>query len=256
MKLDGKVAIVTGGDRGIGKAVTAAFAEEGARVVIANPNQQKAEETVSELTGKGFEVWNVKTDVSKEADVVNAVRKTLDRYGRLDILVNSAGVVTRGPIIEFAVKDLDYVFDVNVKGTFLMCREAAKVMIEQGEGGRIINLSSISGKVGVENQFIYCASKAAVESFTKVLAGELGSHQISVNAVAPGITVTEMTADLRENPKTASWVLKHTPLGRFSTPEDMVGIFVLLASEGGSYINGEVIYVDGGRGSTFLMNRD
>ena len=254
MKLDGKVALVTGGDRGIGRAVTAAFAREGARVMIANIDQRKAAETVSGLVGQGYDVSNVKTDVSKEEDVIGAVRKTVERFGRLDILVNNAGVIVRGPVIESTVRDIDHLFNVNVKGTILMSREALKVMVKQGEGGRIINTSSIAGKVGIHSQPIYCASKGAVDSFTRVLAAEAGPYGITVNAVAPGPINTDMTAELRKDQVVVDWLLKHTPLGRFGTPEEIADIFVFLASDEGKFVTSDIIYADGGRGSTFLLN--
>ena len=254
MELEGKVALVTGGNRGIGKAVTTAFAREGTKVMIANLDRQSAEETASELVGQGYEVANVKTDVSKEEDAVNAVKETVERFGRLDILVNNAGVILRGLVVESTERDIDHLFNVNVKGTFLMSREAAKVMVEQGDGGRIINTSSIAGKVGIANQSIYCATKAAVDSFTKVLAAELGSHGITVNAVAPGPIFTDMTVELRKDQVVVDWLLGHTPLGRFGMPEEIADIFVFLASDGGNYITGEIIYADGGRGSTFLLS--
>jgi len=254
MKLENKIAIVTGGNRGIGRAISLTFAQEGAKVVIAARNETKAKEVMDEIKKQGSECLFVRTDVSQSEEVDNLVKATLDEFKRIDILVNNAGIISMALVVDLQEKDWDDNINVNAKGVFLCCRAVAKQMIKQ-KSGKIINMSSGLGKLGAPRYAHYCASKAAVIVFTQALALELAPYGINVNSVAPGIIVTDMTRwEWEWDRKTRGMSLKELeekalasiPLRKLGTPEDVARVVVFLASRDSDYLTGQCINVDGG----------
>lgn len=254
MKLKDKVAIVTGGNKGIGRAISLNLAEEGADVVVAARDMQAANEVVEKIKGMQRESFSVKTDV-RQVDQVNAmVKRVIDEFGRIDILVNNAGILLMTPAVDITEKEWDEIMRVNARGVFLCCRAVAKHMIEQKQG-KIINISSVAGKRGSPLMAHYCASKFAVLGLTFTLALELSPYNINVNAVCPGDIDTDMlkqewewfgkiqnmsSQEVEENK------LSGIPFRRVGKPEDIAKLVTFLASPEADYITGQAINVDGG----------
>jgi NAD(P)-dependent dehydrogenase (short-subunit alcohol dehydrogenase family) len=261
MKLENKTAIVTGGGRGIGKAIGMCLAEEGANIVLADIDLESAEKTAAEIEAMGRRSLVVRTDVTRRDEVQAMVVRTLDAFGRIDILVNNAGVVgeRRGlPFTNLQEEDWDICYEVNLKGIFIVCKEVVPHLIEQ-QAGKIINISSIAGRQGEEPLPHYSASKAGTISFTQALAKELGRYNINVNCICPGLLWTPMWRQLEgmftgdASPETVerravfeAAVRRLTPLQREQTPEDIGKLAVFLASEDARNITGQSINVDGG----------
>ena len=242
--LKDKVAIVTGGTRGIGRAIALKLADHGANIVINYRNSDKeAEELKSILEGKGVKVLTVKCDISNFEDSKNIMDKCKEVFGKIDILVNNAGITKDTLIMRMKEEDFDNVIDVNLKGTFNCAKHASAIMLKQ-RFGKIINMTSVVGIAGNAGQVNYAASKAGVIGVTKSLAKELGSRGITVNAVAPGFINTDMTASLSEKVKEEA--SKNIPLKRLGDPEDVANLVGFLASDAANYITGQVINVDGG----------
>lgn len=242
--LKDKVAIVTGGTRGIGRAIALKLADQGANIVINYRNSDKeAEELKSILEGKGVKVLTVKCDISNFEDSKNLMDKCKEVFGRIDILVNNAGITKDTLIMRMKEEDFDNVIDVNLKGTFNCAKHASAIMLKQ-RFGKIINMTSVVGIAGNAGQVNYAASKAGVIGLTKSLAKELGSRGVTVNAVAPGFINTDMTASLSEKVKEEA--SKNIPLKRLGDPEDVANLVGFLASDAANYITGQVINVDGG----------
>lgn len=242
--LKDKVAIVTGGTRGIGRAIALKLADQGANIVINYRNSDKeAEELKSILEGKGVKVLTVKCDISNFEDSKNLMDKCKEVFGKIDILVNNAGITKDTLIMRMKEEDFDNVIDVNLKGTFNCAKHASAIMLKQ-RFGKIINMTSVVGIAGNAGQVNYAASKAGVIGLTKSLAKELGSRGITVNAVAPGFINTDMTASLSEKVKEEA--SKNIPLKRLGDPEDVANLVGFLASNAANYITGQVINVDGG----------
>ena len=242
--LKDKVAIVTGGTRGIGRAIALKLADHGANIVINYRNSDKeAEELKSILEGKGVKVLTVKCDISNFEDSKNLMDKCKEVFGKMDILVNNAGITKDTLIMRMKEEDFDNVIDVNLKGTFNCAKHASAIMLKQ-RFGKIINMTSVVGIAGNAGQVNYAASKAGVIGLTKSLAKELGSRGITVNAVAPGFINTDMTASLSEKVKEEA--SKNIPLKRLGDPEDVANLVGFLASDAANYITGQVINVDGG----------
>lgn len=241
--MTGQVAVVTGGGRGIGKSISIALAKEGVNVVIVGTNLEIAIETSLELQKMGVRSIAVQGDVSVFKDVKDVFGKTIDEFGKVDILVNNAGITQDSLIIRMKDEEWDRVIDVNLKGTFLCCREAIKVMLKQ-KYGRIVNISSIVGFMGNIGQANYSASKAGIIGLTKTTAKEYANRGITVNAVAPGFITTSMTESIPENIK--SEMLRSIPMGRFGNPDDVASAVVFLASPEAGYITGQVLHVNGG----------
>ncbi|GAA0098424.1 3-oxoacyl-[acyl-carrier-protein] reductase [Clostridium perfringens] len=242
--LKDKVAIVTGGTRGIGRAIALKLADQGANIVINYRNSDKeAEELKAILEEKGVKVLTVKCDISNFEDSKNLMDKCKEVFGKIDILVNNAGITKDTLIMRMKEEDFDSVIDVNLKGTFNCAKHASAIMLKQ-RFGKIINMTSVVGIAGNAGQVNYAASKAGVIGLTKSLAKELGSRGITVNAVAPGFINTDMTASLSEKVKEEA--SKNIPLKRLGDPEDVANLVGFLASDAANYITGQVINVDGG----------
>lgn len=242
--LKDKVAIVTGGTRGIGRAIALKLADNGANIVINYRNSDKeAEELKAILEEKGVKVLTVKCDISNFEDSKNLMDKCKEVFGKIDILVNNAGITKDTLIMRMKEEDFDSVIDVNLKGTFNCAKHASAIMLKQ-RFGKILNMTSVVGIAGNAGQVNYAASKAGVIGLTKSLAKELGSRGITVNAVAPGFINTDMTASLSEKVKEEA--SKNIPLKRLGDPEDVANLVGFLASDAANYITGQVINVDGG----------
>lgn len=242
--LKDKVAIVTGGTRGIGRAIALKLADKGANIVINYRNSDKeAEELKAILEEKGVKVLTVKCDISNFEDSKNLMNKCKEVFGKIDILVNNAGITKDTLIMRMKEEDFDSVIDVNLKGTFNCAKHASAIMLKQ-RFGKIINMTSVVGIAGNAGQVNYAASKAGVIGLTKSLAKELGSRGITVNAVAPGFINTDMTAGLSEKVKEEA--SKNIPLKKLGNPEDVANLVGFLASDAANYITGQVINVDGG----------
>lgn len=242
--LEGKVAVVTGASRGIGKAVALRLAKEKATVVINyNGSCEKAEETVREIEAMGGTACAMQCDVSDFQACEKFFQEVTERYGRVDILVNNAGVTRDGLLMKMSEEDFDRVVDTNLKGTFNCIRFVTRTMLRQ-KSGHIINMSSVVGIAGNAGQANYAASKAGVIGLTKSAARELASRGITVNAVAPGFIETDMTAVLSEKVREAT--AAQIPLGHFGQAEDVAELVAFLASDRAGYITGQIINVDGG----------
>jgi len=243
MDLKGKTALITGSARGIGKAIADRLATSGASVVISDIMEDVAKATADEFNSKGFDAMAVKADVSDKNDTAKLIDDTIERFGKIDIVVNNAGITKDTLLIRMNESDWDAVLNVNLKGAFLVSQAAAKVMIKQ-RSGRIVNISSVVGRMGNAGQTNYAASKAGLIGFTKSAAKELASRGITVNAIAPGFIDTEMTGKMSDEAKEKLFNL--IPLKRLGTPEDIASVTAFLVSDDAAYITGQVIGVDGG----------
>lgn len=244
-RLDGKVALVTGGGKGLGEAMAYALAGAGADVVVAGKTLNNVDRVAENIKKMGRQSLAVQVDVRNENEVQQMLDKVLGRFGRLDILVNNAGTASVGPITEFSEELWKYIMDTNAKGVFLCAREAAKIMIRQGKG-KIINISSLQGSVGRAGDPAYAASKAAVNLMTMSMACEWARYGICVNAIAPTWCWTDLTRPALSQPNFYRELEKRIPAGRAGNPEDLFGIVVFLASDASDFVNGAIIPVDGG----------
>lgn len=242
-RLKDKVAVITGGARGIGWAIAELFAKEGARVVISDVNEPLLKEAQEKVRLLGSEALGVKSDVTDSAQAEEMVKKTVDKFGKINILVNNAGITKDSLLIRMSDADWDAVLAVNLKGAFLCSRAASKVMIKQ-RYGKIINIASIVGIRGNAGQANYAASKGGLIALTKTLAKELGSRNVLVNAIAPGFIRTDMTDKLSEDSQNS--ILSRVPLNRFGEAADVAKAALFLAGEESDYVTGAVLQVDGG----------
>ena len=243
MKLKDKVALITGGARGIGQAIAMTFAKEGADIVVADVNLEVAQKTASEIEALGRKALALEMDVTDYAKVEEGVNKILDKFGKVDILVNNAGITKDNLILRMSQGEWDAVINVNLKGTFNCIKAVSRPMIKQ-RSGKIVSIASIIGLMGNAGQANYAASKAGIIALTKTVAKELASRNVNANAVAPGFIQTEMTAKLPEPVKAK--MLEAIPLAKLGTPQDVANVCLFLASEEANYITGQVITVDGG----------
>ncbi|MBQ6181719.1 MAG: 3-oxoacyl-ACP reductase FabG [Ruminococcus sp.] len=243
MKLTGKTAVITGGNKGIGAACALAFSREGANVVIAARNMSDSNRIVEQIISEGGKAAAIATDVSDHGQVKNMISRTVEMFGKIDILINNAGIIADSFINKMTLEQWDKVIATNLTGTFYCIREAVPYMIENGYG-RIINTSSVAARKGAVAQSNYAASKAGIIGMTLSLAQELGKYNITVNAVAPGYVATDMTSNLPE--KIMERANKVIPVKRFGTPEEMAAAFLYLASDEAAYCNGAVLDINGG----------
>ncbi len=241
--MTGHTAIITGGGRGIGKAIAEALAKRGVNIAIVGTNYDVAKQTSLSLQNIGVRSIAIQADVSISDDVKNIFDKALSEFGRVDILINNAGITRDSLIIRMKDEDWDRVINVNLKGTFLCSREAVKIMLKQ-KYGRIVNISSIVAFMGNIGQANYSASKAGIAGLTKTTAKEYANRGITVNAVAPGFIMTAMTETIPENIKNE--MLKSIPMNRFGTTDDVANAVVFFASPDAGYITGQILHVNGG----------
>lgn len=244
MELKDRVALVTGGGRGIGRAISLGLAKNGAKVVIiVDVSLENADKVVKEIEGLGGQASACKMDVSNHQEVNDTINKILDKHGKIDILINNAGITCDGLLLKMKEEDWDRVININLKGVFNCTKAVLRPMLKE-RWGRIVNMASIVGLIGNAGQANYSASKAGIIGFTKTIAREVASRNITVNAVAPGFIATEMTDVLPDSVKEN--LMKQIPLGRLGKIDDIADLVLFLVSEKAGYITGEVIRVDGG----------
>ncbi|WP_247747255.1 SDR family NAD(P)-dependent oxidoreductase [Alkalihalobacillus sp. BA299] len=244
--LAGKVALVTGGSKGIGLGMAEALGKSGATVAIASRGKEDLIKAERELKEKGITVKGFQVDVTNKQKVEQLIEDVVTEFSHIDILINNAGTNIRKPLVEVKEEDWDFVMGTNLKGIFLTGQAVAKQLIKQGEGGKIINISSIFGATGMSNQTSYSASKGGINQLTKVWADELAPHGIQVNAIGPGYIKTPMTADWLSDQERLKSIVDKTMIGRIGTLEDLAGPVVFLSSASSSYVTGQILYVDGG----------
>jgi NAD(P)-dependent dehydrogenase (short-subunit alcohol dehydrogenase family) len=246
MKLKNKVAIVTGASKGIGKGIAMSFAKEGASVVLASRSLDVLETIAQDIKKTGGEAMAVSVDVRKVESINDMVKKAVDRYGRLDLLVNNAGITMGGPSEDISPENWRIAIETDLSGVFFACQAAARVMMAQGGGG-IINISSVYGILAAPKRAAYCASKAAVNELTKVLAIEWADRKIRVNAIAPGYVRTELVQDvINKGAISLEAIKKRTPQGRIGEVEDITELAIYMASDESSYMTGSIVNIDGG----------
>ena len=250
MSLENKVAIVTGAAHGIGYAVAKRFVMDGAKVAIADIDDEAGQAAAEDLSQHG-EVISIHCNVAERLDVRNLIAGTINAFDDIDVLVNNAGVVHACEFLDLEEEDLDRVLSVNLKGTFLCSQAAARYMVEKiasgGDPGNIINISSVNAALAIPNQVPYCVSKGGVQQLTRSTALALAPHGIRVNAIGPGSIMTNMLSAVNEDEAARNLLLSRTPLGRIGEPSEIAGIAAFLASPDASYITGETIFADGGR---------
>jgi 3-oxoacyl-[acyl-carrier protein] reductase len=244
ISLKDRIAVVTGGSRGIGRAIAMTLAAAGATVVVNyQRNAAAADETVAAITAADGAAISIQADVSVSADVERLFKTVIDQYGTVDILVNNAGITRDTLLLRMKEDDFDTVIDTNLRGVYL-CTKAALRPMTRARSGRIINIASVVGLIGNAGQSNYAAAKAGIIGFTRAVAREMASRGITVNAVAPGYIETELTAGLGEQVRAA--ILEAIPLGRLGTPQDVANLVCFLASDAAAYITGQTLTVDGG----------
>ncbi|MCI0529763.1 MAG: glucose 1-dehydrogenase [Nitrospira sp.] len=243
--LNGKVALVTGGGRGIGRAIALALAHAGADVAISGRTLSQLQGTAAEINGLGRKSLAIQADVSKVQDIETMVSAIVKQFGTLDIRVNNAGINKRFPSLEVTEELWDSILNTNLKGTFFCCQAAGRVMLKRGKG-KIINICSLTSQIGMTTIAPYGASKTGVLGLTRSLAAEWVKHGINVNAIGPGYHETDLTRPLLENKAWMEKLMPRIPIGRVGTTGDLMGVAVFLASEASDYVSGEIIYVDGG----------
>lgn len=244
--LSGHVAVVTGGGRGLGRAIATGLARHGAKLVLCGRNEDTVRGAAEELGRDGTEVLAVAADVSREEDVLRLREAAVQRFGQVDVLVNNAGVnpIYRG-IEKTSLSEWQHILDVNLTGVFLCCKHIGGAMAERGRGS-VITISSIAGHVGLRRSVPYCATKGGVELLTKALALDWAGKGVRVNCIAPGYFETDLTAGMRANEALAGALKAQTPMGRFGTDADIVGAAVFLAAPASSYMTGQSLLLDGG----------
>lgn len=251
MSLSGKIAIITGGAKGIGLACAERFARDGAKVVIADIDESEGETSCEAIRAAGGEATFLNCDVSKKLDVRNMVAAVVDLHGSVDILINNAGIIVGGDFLDISEKDFDQVIKVNLKGAFLVGQTVARQMVTQieagGQPGSIINMSSVNAVLAIPTQVPYTVSKGGVNQLTKIMALSLAPHNIRVNAIGPGSIMTDILKSVANDKEANDRIMSRTPLGRIGDPAEIASIAAFLASPDASYITGQTIYADGGR---------
>jgi glucose 1-dehydrogenase len=252
MKLQGKVALVTGSSQGIGQAIAVRLAREGANIVIDyRSHPEGAEETLAKVKAAGTKCYMVdghivKADLGMVGEIRQMIEETISHFGSLDILVNNAGVERHAPFWDVTEADYDAVLNVNLKGVFFATQEMVRYLIENNKSGKIINISSVHEELPFPNFTAYCASKGGMKMLTRNLAVELAPHNITINNVAPGAIETPINTSLLNNPEKLSALLQNIPLGRLGQPQDVASLVAFLASSDADYITGSTFFVDGG----------
>lgn len=247
MRLRDKIAAVTGAARGIGLAIANRFANEGAKVVLADINDEGGRAAVDAIAAAGGEARFVHCDVGNRADAEGLIQATVEAFGGLDVCVNNAGIIVAGDFLELAEEDFDQVLRVNLKGAFLVGQAAARQMANQGRGGSIINMSSVNGVMAIPTQTPYNVSKGGIDQLTRVMALALVDKGIRVNAIGPGTILTEMAETILKDDAARRMIMSRTPMGRLGDVNEVASLALFLASEDASFITGEIIYCDGGR---------
>lgn len=247
MKLQGKVAIVTGSATGIGKAIVTEMAKEGAMVVVDYVGDSKlADGVIQNIQSASGKAMAVQADVSNPEQAADLVQQTVKTFGRVDILVNNAGIEYKYPFTEYPFDKWQKVIAVDLTGPFLCAQAAARVMVQQGDGGRIINISSVHEDLPMITNAPYCAAKGGLRMLMRTIAVELAPHKITVNNIAPGAIYTPIDADVEANKKIEGKLMAEIPLGRWGKPEEVAGLAIFLASEAGGYCTGGTYFIDGG----------
>ncbi len=241
----GKVVLVTGAATGLGEGYAHIFAESGCRVACADIQAEKVRETAEDIRSQGLEAMAFEVDVTKQESIRRMTEEILEAYGRIDVLINNAGVEHIEPFTEVSEEHYDYISSVNLKGVFFTAQEVAKVMIRQG-GGKIINIGSLGSYIGLAESSVYCTTKGGVIQMSKTMSIELGPHNIQVNCVAPGYFITPMTQPFYDDPDHRAWIESRIPLHNWGTVRDLAGPMLFLASSASDYITGATIKVDGG----------
>lgn len=244
--LKGKTALITGSTRGLGFAYASGLAEAGASIILNGTSQENMDNALGELQAKGYNASGFIFNVARE-DEIEKVFSELDQAGiHVDIVVNNAGIQFRQPMLELALSDWQRVLDVNLTSAFLVARAAAKRMVARKSGGKIINIGSLTSEAARPTVAPYTAAKGGIKLLTKSMAAEWAPHNIQTNAIGPGYILTDMNAALVDNAEFNQWVCNSNPSGRWGSPEELIGTAVYLASSASSYVNGQMIYVDGG----------
>ncbi len=247
MKLKDKVSIITGATKGIGLACAEEFAKEGSRVVLTGRTESLGEEAAERIRAEGGDAIFVRGDISQNDQIQNLVQKTVEHYGRIDVVVNNAGVNHSANFFDISEEDWDWVMSVDLKGTFLLSQAAAKVMVDQGIQGVIINMSSVMAVMALADQVPYCAAKGGVNQLTKAMAVALGDYGIRVNAIGPGPVLTELMQRVVDNKEKEAELLSRMPLGRIAECREIATVAVFMASDDSSFFTGQCVYPDGGR---------
>lgn len=247
MRFESKVVIVTGATKGIGEACAHAFAAEGARVVVTGRTATLGEQVVSNIIANGGEAAFVRCDIGRKADIDTLVAATVERYGTIDVVVNNAGVNHSADFFDITEADWDWVMSVDLKGTFFVSQAVARVMIDQGKGGAIVNVSSVMAQLALADQIPYCAAKGGVNQLTKAMALSLVDRGIQVNCCAPGPVMTELMQRVVHNEEKRRQLMDRLPIGRIATCEEIAEVILFLASPAATMLVGQTIYPDGGR---------
>lgn len=243
--VDDQVVLITGGTRGIGRAIAEGFAERSARVFVCSRESDSVEELVRELQRRGHSAAGCPCDVSSSEAIQQTVARAVDQWGRIDTLVNCAGVNRRKPAAAVTAEDYEFIMNINLRGAFVMSQQVAEVMRGQ-QSGAIINIESLNTHMPLKGVLPYAMSKFGMQGMTRGLALEWGPHGIRVNSLAPGFILTDMTSPLWSNPVMQQWNATNAPLGRLGVPQDMVGTAIFLASGASAFMTGQTLYVDGG----------
>jgi glucose 1-dehydrogenase len=247
LRLENKVAVITGSSLGIGSAIALAFAKEGAAVAVDyRSHPDEAKEIVDQVEGSGGKAISVHADVSSPEDVKNLIRKAVEEFGRLDVMVNNAGTEEKMPFLETPLDVWNRIIAVNLTGAWLGCQEAARQMVSQGGSGRIINVSSVHEDLPMPTNSPYCAAKGGLRMLMRTIAVELASHNITVNNIAPGAVDTPMDAPLKEDANQMQKLLSEIPLRRMGKPEEVAALATYLASDDAAYVTGSTFVIDGG----------
>jgi len=244
--LSGRIAIVTGGNRGIGFSISRGLAEAGATVVIANRHAEEGEKAAASLLGAGLKAVAIPLDVTSDASIQKMTAEVVRKFGKIDILVNNAGIVIRKKAEDYTPQDWEAIMDTNLRGMFFCCQEVGREMMRQGKG-KIINIGSVVSVVAQSERGVYAISKAGVAHLTRSLALEWAKYRINVNAIGPGATLTDINRTyLKEHPEVLQAFINDIPMGRIGHPDDCAGAAVFLASDASDFITGQLILIDGG----------